>query len=46
LLIDVRIGGATAAEVAAVQPILDRRRQGRSGLRTRRCLKAGFLTIC
>ena len=34
LLIDVRIGGATAAEVAAVQPILDRRRQGRSGLRT------------
>ena len=28
LLIDVRIGGATAAEVAAVQPILDRRRRG------------------
>ena len=34
LLIDVRIADATAAEAAAVRPILDRRRQGRGGLRT------------
>ena len=34
MLIDVRIAQATAAEAAAVQPILDRRRQARGRMRT------------